>query len=55
MGALAGGERARSSALTPYQTGVQGEWSLAQSWHNGEPDHHARSRSLFRLSRTQLL
>jgi protein-S-isoprenylcysteine O-methyltransferase Ste14 len=23
--------------LTPYQPGVTGEWSLAQSWHNGEP------------------
>ena len=23
--------------LTPYQPGMTGEWSLAQSWHNGEP------------------
>ena len=23
--------------LTPYQPGATGEWSLAQSWHNGEP------------------
>ena len=29
--------RALIPRLTPYQTGVQGEWSLAQSWHNGEP------------------
>ncbi len=33
--------RARTRALvprlTPYQPGARGEWSLAQSWHNGEP------------------
>ncbi len=29
--------RALIPRLTPYQSGVQGEWSLAQSWHNGEP------------------
>jgi protein-S-isoprenylcysteine O-methyltransferase Ste14 len=29
--------RALIPRLTPYQTGVQSEWSLAQSWHNGEP------------------
>lgn len=33
--------RARTKALiprlTPYQRGQRGEWSLAQSWHNGEP------------------
>jgi protein-S-isoprenylcysteine O-methyltransferase Ste14 len=33
--------RARTRALiprlTPYQKGGKGEWSLARSWHNGEP------------------
>ena len=29
--------RALIPRLTPYQPGVTGEWSLAQSWHNGEP------------------
>jgi len=29
--------RALIPRLTPYQTSAQGEWSLAQSWHNGEP------------------
>jgi len=29
--------RALIPRLTPYQAGAQGEWSLAQSWHNGEP------------------
>jgi protein-S-isoprenylcysteine O-methyltransferase Ste14 len=33
--------RARTHALiprlTPYSPGQKGEWSLSQSWHNGEP------------------
>jgi len=33
--------RARTRALiprlSPYRPGQRGEWSLAQSWHNGEP------------------
>lgn len=29
--------RALIPRLTPYQPGKQGEWSLQQSWHNGEP------------------
>jgi hypothetical protein len=29
--------RALIPRLTPYQPGTKGEWSLAQSWHNGEP------------------
>jgi protein-S-isoprenylcysteine O-methyltransferase Ste14 len=29
--------RALIPRLTPYQRGVKGEWSLAQSSHNGEP------------------
>jgi protein-S-isoprenylcysteine O-methyltransferase Ste14 len=29
--------RALIPRLTPYQPGAKGEWSLAQSWHNGEP------------------
>ncbi len=33
--------RARTRALiprlTPYRPGKRGEWSFAQSWHNGEP------------------
>lgn len=29
--------RALIPRLTPYQPGMTGEWSLAQSWHNGEP------------------
>lgn len=33
--------RARTRALiprlTPYSPGEKGEWSLSQSWHNGEP------------------
>ena len=24
-------------SLTPYRPGEKGEWSLTQSWHNGEP------------------
>ena len=29
--------RALIPRLSPYQPGATGEWSLAQSWHNGEP------------------
>lgn len=29
--------RALIPRLTPYQPGAKGEWSFAQSWHNGEP------------------
>ena len=29
--------RALIPRLTPYQPGAQGDWSFAQSWHNGEP------------------
>lgn len=29
--------RALIPRITPYQRSAKGEWSLAQSWHNGEP------------------